>query len=117
MKKVLNTLLLFDDCKIKPLHIILPKTSVHVKSFNGQTKFMYFLIEDDDLLDKYNPVSEKVSSDIKKEFDSEPDCDNFFMETKRKSCSDEATNFRTKEAPKVGSNSDCLAVISMDSAL
>ena len=28
---------------------MLPKTSTYVKSYDGQTKCMYFLIEDDDL--------------------------------------------------------------------
>ena len=46
----------------KPLHLMLPKTSTYVKSYDGQTKWLYFLIKDDD----------KVSVDIKKEFDSEP---------------------------------------------
>ena len=31
-----------------------------------------FLIEDDDLLEKYNAVWDEVSADIKKEFYSEP---------------------------------------------
>ena len=38
--------------KFKPLHIILPETSAFVKHFDGQTKWMYFMIEDDDLLEK-----------------------------------------------------------------
>ena len=33
---------------------------------------VFFLLEDDDLLDKYNTIWDKVSADIKKEFDSEP---------------------------------------------
>ena len=33
---------------------------------------MYFLIEDDDLLEKYNTIWDKVNADIKKEFDNEP---------------------------------------------
>ena len=33
-------------------------------------KWMYFLIEDESLLKKYNTVWDKVSSDVKKEFDS-----------------------------------------------
>ena len=33
---------------------------------------MYFLIEDDDLLEKYNTISDKVDAGIKKGFDSEP---------------------------------------------
>ena len=31
---------------------------------------IHFLIEDDDLLEKYNTILDKVSADIKKEFDS-----------------------------------------------
>ena len=63
---------LYDDYKIKSLHIMLPKTRVYVKSYDGQTKWMYFLIEDDELLEKHNTIWDNVSPDIKKEFDSEP---------------------------------------------
>ena len=49
---------------------MLPKTSTYVKSHDGQTKWMYFLTEDDDLLKKCNAIWDKVISDIKKEFDS-----------------------------------------------
>ena len=35
---------------------MLPKTSAYVKRFDGQIKWMYFLIEDDDLLEKYNTI-------------------------------------------------------------
>ena len=30
---------------------MLPKTTAYVKSYDGHTKWMYFLIEDDDLLE------------------------------------------------------------------
>ena len=37
--------------KIEPFAIILPKTSAYVKSYGvGATKWMYFLIEDEELL-------------------------------------------------------------------
>ena len=39
---------LCDDYKIKPLHIMLPKTNAYVKSYDGHTKSKYFLIEDGD---------------------------------------------------------------------
>ena len=39
---------LYNNHKVKPLNIMLPKTSANVKSCDGQTKWMYFLIEDDD---------------------------------------------------------------------
>ena len=31
-----------DDHKIKPLRIMVPKTSAYVKSYHGETKRMYF---------------------------------------------------------------------------
>ena len=63
---------LYNNHKVKPLNIMFPKTSAYVKSYDGQTMWMYFLIENDDLLEKYNTVWDKVSADIKKEFDNEP---------------------------------------------
>ena len=36
-------------------------------------KWMYFFIEDDDLIEKYLTIWGKVSADIKKELDREPD--------------------------------------------
>ena len=44
-----------------------------------------FLIENDDLLEKYNTVLDKVSADVKKEFDSRPVYKNEFLKTKIKS--------------------------------
>ena len=41
-----------NDHKVKPLHITVMKASAYVKSYDGQTKWMYFLIEDYDLLEK-----------------------------------------------------------------
>ena len=32
---------------------MLPKTSAYIRSYDGQTKWMYFLIENDDLLKKH----------------------------------------------------------------
>ena len=55
-----------NDKKVKPFHIIIPKTSAPVKSFDGQTKWIYFLIEGDKLLEKCNTICNKVSADIKK---------------------------------------------------
>ena len=35
---------------------MLSTISAYVKSYDGQTKWMYFLIEDDDFLEKYNTI-------------------------------------------------------------
>ena len=39
---------LYNDHKVKPLLIMLPKTSAYVKNHDGQTKWMHLLIEEDD---------------------------------------------------------------------
>ena len=93
------------------------KTSTFVKGYDVQTKWMYFWIEDDDLLQKYNTIWDEVSPDIKKEFDSEPVSNENFLKTKIKSHGDEVTDFYNKKIPKVDSNHTCLAVISLDSVL
>ena len=53
---------------------------------------MHFFIEDDNLLEKYNTIWDKVNADIKKEFDSNPVYKEF-LKTKIKFYSDEITDF------------------------
>ena len=36
---------LHNDHKVKPLNIMLPKANVYIKSYNGQTKWMYFWLK------------------------------------------------------------------------
>ena len=93
---------LYNDHRVKPLNILLPKTSAYVKRYDGQTKWMYCLVEDEDLLEKYNTIWDKVSANIKKEFDSEPVYNKNQLKTKIKSQGDDHA---------------CLAVISLESAL
>ena len=84
---------MYNDYEVKSLHIIPPKTSAYIKIYSGQTKCMYFLIENDDLLEKYNTTWDKVSADIKKEFDGEPVYNKKFWKSKIKSPGDEITDF------------------------
>ena len=76
---------LHDDFKVKPLYIMLPETSSYVKSYHGQTKLMYFLVEDDDLLEKHIIIWDKVSTGIKTEFGSKPVYNKIYLKTKLKS--------------------------------
>ena len=78
---------------------------------------MYHLTEDEDLLEKYNTIWDKVRAEIKKEFDSEPVYNKNFLKTKVKSYGDDVKDFYDKEIPKVDSNYTCLEVIRLDSAL
>ena len=76
---------------------MLSKTSAYVKSCDGQTKWMYFLIEDGDLLEKYNTIWDKVSANIKTEFDSKPVYNKEFLKNKIKFHGDEVTDFYDKK--------------------
>ena len=78
---------------------------------------MHFLIEDDYLLEKYNTIWDKVSNDIRKEWDSEPVYSKYFTKIKIKSYGDEAADFHNKEMSQADFNHTCLAVITNDSAL
>ena len=89
----------------------------NVKISDGQTKWMYFLIENDDLLEKYNIIWDKVSANIKIQFNSESVFNKQFLKTKIKSHGDEVTDFCNKKISKVDFNHTCLSVISLDSVL
>ena len=108
---------LYNDHKVKPLHIMLPKTRAYVKSCDGQTKWMYFLIEDDELLEKYNTIRDKSSADNKKEFDSKPAHNKELLKNKIKSDGDKVSDFYDKKVSKVDSNHTYLTVIGLDLAL
>ena len=45
---------------------------------------MYFLIENDDSLEKYDTIWDKVCANIKKEFDSRPVYNKIFFENQNK---------------------------------
>ena len=78
---------------------------------------LFFLIENDNILQKYNTIWDKVSADTKREFDCEPVFNKDFLKTKIKSRGDEVTDFYDKEIPKVDYSYNCLLVISLDTAL
>ena len=54
---------------------MLPRIKAYLKTYDCQTKWMYFLIEYDGLLEKCNTIS-------KKELDSEPVYTENFLKTK-----------------------------------
>ena len=54
---------------------------------------MYFLTEDNDLLEKYSTIWDKVSADIKQEFDNELVYHKEHLKTKIKSYDDKSYRF------------------------
>ena len=57
---------------IKPLCIILSQMSGYIKYFENGSKNMSFLIEDDDVWDKYNKIWDVIKYRLNIKFHSEP---------------------------------------------
>ena len=70
-----------------------------------------FLIKDNDLLEIYNTIWDKVSADLEPVYDKE------YLKTKIKSNSDKVTNFFKRKIPKVDFNHTSLAAISLNFVL
>ena len=115
-KKVLKYFIGYkDDRKIRLLCVFLPKMSAYWRDFD-ETKYMSFLIKDDEFLEKYNEISKKVSGSIKKGFDREPVYNEKYLKIDIKSYKGKiSTNFHNNKITKEGSQCICLSVILIDS--
>ena len=83
--------------------------SAYKKDFD-ETKYMSFLIKDDELLKKYNEITNN------KEFDSDPAYNEKYLKSKIKSYNGKIhTNFHNDKIPKEGSQCICFSVILIDS--
>ena len=102
---------MYDDYRTISLHIILPNTNVYVKDYDEKINWIYFLIKNDNLLNKYNTIWDKISTDAKVELNGIPVYNKTFLKTKTKVCSDEATDFHDKELHKVNSSFTCLVLL------
>ena len=96
---------------------MLPKTSTNAKIGNGQTKWIYFLIEDVILLK--NIILYEINSELILKMNLIVNLSTIkkILKTKIQSYGNEATNFHNKEIPLAGSDYTCLAVVSTDSTL
>ena len=77
-----------------------------------ETKYMSFLIEDHELLEKNNKIWDKVSNSIKKGFDGDPVYNEEYLRTKIKSYEGKINkNSDGGKMPKEDSQCICLSVI------
>ena len=88
--------------------------SAYRRDFN-ETKYMSLFIKDNDLLEKYNEIWEKVKNNMKNELDSEPVYNKKYMTIKIKSYNEKInTNFPNNKILKGGSQCIYLSVILID---
>ena len=101
--------------KIRPLCIFLPKMSAHRKDYN-ETKYVSFLIKDNEIFKKWNKIFDKVSYSITKEFDSNQVYNKICLWTKIRSYKGKInTTFHNKKISQEGSPFICISVILIDS--
>ena len=80
---VLNISLVYKDGKIvKPLYIILPQLSGYIKNFENGGKNLSFMVKNDDVLDKYNEIWDKIKEKINIKFHSDPVYDEKYIKAK-----------------------------------
>ena len=93
-----------QGCKeITPLCIFFPKMRASRRDFD-KTKYLSFLIKDDELLEKYNEVWKRVKHSLRREFDSEPVDNEEYLKAKIKSFNGKInTKFHNNKIPREGS--------------
>ena len=69
----------------RPLCAMLPKINAYRKHFDETKYMLFFLIKNDELIEKYNEIWNKVSKVIKKGFDSQLAYNNKYIKAKLKS--------------------------------
>ena len=83
-----------------------------------ESKCASFLIKDNEVLENYNDIWDKVKTSIKEEFDSEAVYNEKYLKAKIKSYNGKInTNFYNNKVPEEGSQCTCLSVIFIDSFL
>ena len=81
-----------------------------------ETKYMSFLIKDEELFKKYNKTWEKVKNSLKKDFDSEPVYNKKYLKAKIKSYNGKInTAFYNNKITNEGSQQIFLSVFLIDS--
>ena len=103
---------------VKPLRIILPQMSEYIKYLKNNSKNMFFIIKNDDVLDKYNEIWKKMKEELNIKFHSMPVYDEKFIKAKVREFNGMIkTNFLEDKIPKESMHYTCIACITIDSVM
>ena len=103
---------------VKPLCIILPQMTGYIKYFENGGKNMSFVIKDDDVLDKYNEIWDKIKETLSIKFHSMSVYDEKYIKAKVREFNGVIkTNFLSDEVPKENEHYTCIACITIDSVM
>ena len=103
---------------VKPLCIILSQMSGYIKHFENGGKNMSFLIEDDEVWDRYDESCDLIKDKLGIKFHSEPVYENKYLKAKvREFDGLIKTTFLGNDMPKENTHYICIACITIDSVL
>ena len=103
---------------VKPLCIILPQMTGYIKYFENGGKNMSFVIKDDDVLDKYNEIWDKIKEKLNIKFHNTPVHDETYIKAKvREFDGVIKTNFLGGKVPKENMHYTCMACITIGSVI
>ena len=92
-----------EDEVVKPSCIILSLMSGYIKCVKNRGKNMSFVIKDDDVLDKYNEIWNKIKKILNIKFHSMPVYDEKYIKVKEREFNGVIkTNFLSDEIPREG---------------
>ena len=88
----------YNDNTIIPLQLFLPKMTGYLNIFEDGTRKMSFLTDNNEFLERYIKIWEKLSDLIDKKFDSDPAYNNKYINTKIRSYNNDIiTNFHDND--------------------
>ena len=114
---VLNFLLVRKKVKLLNCYA-LSYLKGYIKYFENRRKSMFFIIKDDDVLDKYNEIQDKIKETLNIKFHSTPVYDEQYIKAKvREFNCVIKTNILGDEIPKESAHYTCIAYVTIDSVL
>ena len=113
----------YSNNTISPSQLFLPKMTDYLNIFKDGARKMYFFTDNNEFLERYTAIWEKISDLVHKKFDSDPIYNNKYINTKVRSCNNDIkTNFRNIDnknikLPEKNKRYKCVSLISLDSII
>ena len=107
-----------EDQIVKSLCIILPQKSGYIKYFENGSKKRSFMVKDDNVLDKYNNIWDKIKEKLNIKFHSIPVYDKTYIKAKVREFDPVIkTNFLGDGVPKENMHYTCITCLTIDSVM
>ena len=113
----------YNDNTVSPLQLFLPKMTGYLNIFKDGARKMSFFTDNNEFLERYTAIWEKVSDLVNKKFDSDPIYNNKYINTKKRSYNNDIkTNVRNidnknNKLPEKNKPYKCVLLISLDSII